>query len=250
MSRKYKKGTLLKVSAEELKSLMPNNANRLAGVAKQPQRGRIRRITESMKKFGFKKAFPIVINEDFVICDGHHRAEVACSLGIEGYVLVDPDAKVEDYAEMSAATNRWSVSDFVKAQVNNNSKGAQILEYLMNKFGFNPVLICRIEFERNLAISTIIEMITQDHLHFKNVNLIEEQCEHIAQCQALIPPKQDNIKMAIAQMMEHENYSKKRMLQKLKERGGEIYPSHNTGNYIEQLARVYNMNFRSGKIAF
>lgn len=250
MSRQYKKGTLIKVSATELKSLLPNNANRLAGVAKTTHRSRLRRITESMRKFGFKKAFPIVINDDFVICDGHHRAEVACSLGIEGYVLVDPDAKVEDYAEMSAATNRWSVSDFVKAQVNNNSKGAQILEYLMNKFGFNPVLICRIEFERSLKIPTIIEMITQDHLHFKNVNLIEDQCEHIAQCQELIPHKQDKIKMAIAQMMEHENYSKKRMIQKLRERGGEVYPSMNVKNYVEQLSRIYNMNFRSGKIAF
>jgi len=51
-------------------------------------------------------------------------------------------------------------------------------------------------------------------------------------------------------MMENIGYNQTRMVAKLKQKGGDIYPSANTGNYIEQLQRVYNSGARSGKIYF
>lgn len=245
-----KNKNLIKITAAEMHDLLPNKSNRLHGVSKDTHSRRIKTIRENMEKFGFKKAFPIVLNEDLIICDGHHRAEAASQLNIGGWVLIDPDAKVEDYASMSSIQNRWNIKDYIKAKVNEGDKPAQIVEYLMDKFNFAPQLILRLEFGFSLTNQQIIEMINSYNFDFPTVKQIEDKCSHVAECQILIPVKQDKLKMAIAKMMQHEEYSKQRMVRKLKKRGGEIYPSGNMINYIEQLQKVYNYGAREKKTYF
>ena len=97
-----RKGTLLQLTVKELKNdLKSSPNNRLDGVTSQVFRNRLNAIKNNITKFGFKKGLPIIVNEDFVICDGHHRVRACIELGVMGYVLIDPDARVEDYPPVS-----------------------------------------------------------------------------------------------------------------------------------------------------
>jgi hypothetical protein len=247
---KSRKGTLLELSPGEIADLQKNDSNRLVGVKKETHNVRLKNLKKNMMRYGYRRAFPIVLDDNLVICDGHHRALACIELGINGWVLIDSEARVQEYAEMSNATNRWRISDYVKAKVNEGVKAAQIVEYLMEKFNFAPQLIIRLEFGFNLSNPSIINMINDGKFNFKSVAEIEARCLHIKECQTYIACKQDKIKIALANMMENADYSQDRMLSRLKAKGGEIYPSQITSNYIEQLQKIYNSGLRSGKVYF
>ena len=87
---KSKKGVLLEVTPEEIKDLKRNGSNRMVGVTRTAYTNRLKNLKKNMEKYGYRRAFPIVLNEDLVICDGHHRAQACEELGINGYVLIDP----------------------------------------------------------------------------------------------------------------------------------------------------------------
>jgi len=250
MPTKNRKGTLMELTPKEIKELQTNNSNRLHGVAKATQSYRLKNLKKNMQKYGFRRAFPIVLNDDLVICDGHHRARACVDLKINGWVLIDPDAKVEEYAQMSNSTNRWNISDYVKAKVNEGVKAAQVVEYLMVKFKFAPQLIMRLEFGFSLTNTQIINMINIGDFNFHSVMTIEKRCEHLKECAERIPVKQDKVKIAIATMMQNPGYKHERMITKLKQKGGEIYPSGSISNYVDQLQKLYNHGLRSGKIYF
>ena len=240
----------MELTPEEIKDLQTNVSNRMAGVKKRTKSVRLAIIKKNMKKYGSRRAFPIVLNEDLVICDGHHRAEVCVDLGINGWVLIDPDAKVQEYAEMSSSANKWGIRDYVKAKVNEGVKAAQVVEYLMEKFSFQPQLIMRLEFGFHLTNSAIIEKINEGKFDFMSINEMEARCEHIKECQLYIPAKQDKVKIAIATMMQNPHYRPERMVTKLKQKGGDVYPTQVTSYYIEQLQKIYNHGLRAGKVYF
>tara|TARA_R100000458_G_C8249857_1_gene227037 strand:+ start:163 stop:966 length:804 start_codon:yes stop_codon:yes gene_type:complete len=247
---KTRKGTLLEITPAEIKALKLNDSNRLVGVKKDAYQIRLNNLKKNMQKYGYRRAFPIVLNEDLIICDGHHRAQACIDLGISAWVIIDPDAKVQEYAQMSNSTNKWRISDYVKAKVNEGVKAAQVVEYLMEKYKFAPQLIMRLEFGFSLTNSYIINMINEGKFDFKSVKRIEILCQHIQECQLYIAAKQDKVKIALAMMMEHPEYQQDRMLTKLQQKGGEIYPSAVTSNYMEQLQKLYNSGLRTGKIYF
>lgn len=250
MMNKTRKGTLLEITPDEIKNLKLNDSNRLVGVQKSAYLQRLNNLKKNMQKFGFRRAFPIVLNDDLVICDGHHRAQACIDLNINAWVLIDPEAKVQEYAQMSNTTNRWRIADYVKAKVNEGVQAAQVVEYLMEKYKFAPQLIMRLEFGFSLTNTYIINMINEGKFDFKSVKRIEILCQHIQECQLFIAAKQDKVKIALAMMMEHPDYQQDRMVSKLKQKGGEVYPSQITSNYIEQLQKIYNSGLRTGKVYF
>ncbi len=245
-----RKGVLLELTPKELAELLPNKNNRMNVKGGRAKRARLNPIKENILTHGYKRAFPIVINDDLIICDGHHRAEACVELNVNGWVIVDPDAKVEDYAQFSATTNKWTVGDFVKAKVNGGSKAAKIIEYLMDKFEFKAEMILRIAFGFRLTKNQIIKMINEDQIKFNNWNELEDKCKHLSDCMKLIPFWQEKIATAISRMMQHEQYSESRMIHKLEAKGGDLFPSSTTKNYLEQLQRIYNHGGRASKVYF
>ena len=71
----------------------------------------IRKIAESIKRFGFDQ--PIVVDKDGVIIKGHGRSEAARYLGLERVpVLVRRDLTDEEIKASRIADNRVAISDF------------------------------------------------------------------------------------------------------------------------------------------
>lgn len=84
---------------------------------------KVKRLRDSMKAHGFIPAYPLhcVRNGDgkLRIKAGHHRFEVATSIGLPVfYIVCDDDATIH---ELEAATNPWKLVDYVRSYVNTES---------------------------------------------------------------------------------------------------------------------------------
>ena len=250
MFNKKREGVLLELSVTELEDLTPNKSNRIDGVENSTQRSRMGRLKNSLRQYGFKNAYPIVLNTDLEIVSGHHRTQACIDLNMHAWVLIDPKADVIDYAAMESITNKWSVNDFVKAKVNAGNKNAKILEYLMKKFAFRAELVMRVEAGIHVKKSEIINTINNDEIMFADLNKLETNCQHVKDVLELLPVKGEKIAMAVIMLMKHPSYDGKIMKQKLKLKGGDLYPTPSTKGYMEQLQRFYNYGSRSNKIYF
>ena len=249
-SKKIRKGVLLEVSPAQLKELDPNPNNRIDGVHKHVHEARLRVLKRNIEKYGFKKAFPIVLDKNFVICDGHHRVAACIALKKNAYVLVDEEATVEQYAQISAATQKWNINDFIKAAVNNGSQAAKIVEHFMEKFNFSASAIIRIEYGMHTRKADIIELITSQKLAFKDIETIKAKLTHIRECLSLLPEYNEKIIAALTTLMQHEHYKEDVMIKKLRQVGGNLKPSSSQKHYTEQFQRFYNHGSRSRKIYF
>jgi hypothetical protein len=94
---------------------------------------KISALTESMKNHGFKKAYPLNCiqngNGKLKIIDGHHRFEVACTLGLPVKYVVDNDDPLTIF-EIDDCTNKWSMEDHLTSQCRGgNVEYAKVRKY-------------------------------------------------------------------------------------------------------------------------
>jgi hypothetical protein len=87
-------------------------------------RNTVKRLKESMGKYGFIPAFPLLVihngNNMLLIKSGHHRFEVAKELGLPvWYVVCDNDLTI---AEIEGSTTSWSTAHFVQSHVRSGNK--------------------------------------------------------------------------------------------------------------------------------
>jgi len=249
--RSKRKGILFQLSPRELETdITPNPNNRIDGVRKEQHRSRLNNIKHNLTKFGYKRGFPIICNEEFVICDGHHRVQACIDMKIDAWVLVDPEARVEDYAQITASANKWNINDFVKAAVNRGSQNAKIIEHFMEKYDLKANIIILVEYGEHVKRHDTIEMLQNDTLVIKDIEVLKSKLQHIKDCLALMIFCDYKIISAIATLMRHHSYRETVMLTKLEQKGGDMHGSSSIKGYMEQLQRVYNHGSRSRKIYF
>ena len=63
-----RKGVLLELTPKELAELLPNKNNRMNVKGGRAKRARLNPIKENILTHGYKRAFPIVINDDLNLC--------------------------------------------------------------------------------------------------------------------------------------------------------------------------------------
>lgn len=90
------------------------------------------KLRKSMQKHGFIPAYPLHCVKGaggkLVIKAGHHRYEVAKSLGIEIYYIISEDMAA--IPELEESSNKWSMLDFVKSFARAGSEAhLAVMEY-------------------------------------------------------------------------------------------------------------------------
>lgn len=84
---------------------------------------RTKALSRSMKRLGFLPTHPLHVvrngNGKLLVKDGHHRFEVAKSLGLPVYYIVgDDDASI---AEINVSVNPWTLDDFLTNAIQSGS---------------------------------------------------------------------------------------------------------------------------------
>lgn len=101
---------------------------------------RIKRITESMKKVGFRPTAPLIVTSKMVCVDGQHRLESAKRLGIGVYYMVDPTIKnsLKSIFEAAVGQNQdqesWGKVDYISGYVTMGNKNYKELKDFMDKY--------------------------------------------------------------------------------------------------------------------
>jgi hypothetical protein len=97
-------------------------------------------LIESMKKYGFMPAFPLLVvhngQSGLLIKAGHHRFEAAKQLGIPvWYVICDNDITI---AEIERSTTPWTPGSFIESYVRANKKEYVELASFSDRTGITP----------------------------------------------------------------------------------------------------------------
>lgn len=96
------------------------------------QLGNTKALEESMKKYGFISAFPILVKRNgqgrFLILAGQHRFEVARKLGIPvKYVVTKQEIRIPD---MERGTRHWNLKDYLFSYCREGKEAyLRVLEY-------------------------------------------------------------------------------------------------------------------------
>lgn len=104
------------------------------------------RLMQSMKRHGFIAAYPIHCNvrDDgrLEIKAGHHRFEVAKTLGIPLYYVVTDDAAT--IPELERATVRWKIEDYVHSHARAGDIDANTIAAFSKETGIAPIAIAAV----------------------------------------------------------------------------------------------------------
>lgn len=249
-------GSSLLISNKELKTLIPNPENRL-GINKDittPEKraqNRQRRLVKSMKKHGFLKEYPILIFDDpesteLMICNGHNRWQVACDLGLDGWVQFTEISDIAVHAKAQNAATPWNINDFVDCKANKGYKEAKILRYVSNKYGLSISLSIQLLTKKKLSGASAENMINEQNIVIKDFPWAEKIAQQVHElCGIITHIKGQKLQQSLVKCMEApmQNglvYEHERMKTKLEYQYGKMVPVTTIRDYLRQLQDIYN----------
>ena len=100
--------------------------------------GRTKVLEASMKKHGFIEARPLHVmhtKNGLEIKDGHHRFNVAASLGLPVLYIVSNDSA--SISELVLSTNNWSMDDYLHSNARNGNKNYIAVRDYKERTGIN-----------------------------------------------------------------------------------------------------------------
>ena len=74
--------TLTELTPQQAKSLLRDSTNNTFEEKYKP-------LKQRMLKNGFDKNAPIIVDDEMMVCDGHHRLTVALELNLNVWIIVD-----------------------------------------------------------------------------------------------------------------------------------------------------------------
>lgn len=99
----------------------------------------------------FEKSFPyhpIIVNQDFVIIDGHHRYAAARIRQIPIYYMIQPGATEEHIMECNANQKHWEAKDYLDYHVKRNNPDFIFISAMREEYKIHMSLL-------NLVINRI-----------------------------------------------------------------------------------------------
>ena len=87
----------------------------------------LRRLEESILEKNLLATRPIVINEDYLVIDGHHRLEVAKRNNLFIYYVIAPETDYKDAMRLTRGTTNWSLQGYIECRAEHGEEEYQKL---------------------------------------------------------------------------------------------------------------------------
>lgn len=211
---------------------------------------RIRKITESMKKHGFRYQ-PILCNSKMEIIDGQGRLQACKSLGIPALFVIDPKATMEVCREMNSAMTNWTLDDYIVSYAAEGRKEYEQLFDLLATYtpaGIPSGLVIMI------ATGTMKnpgESIRGGEFKFSiPFAVVKTRLNFISQVMAAVPAEQVSravFQKALLRVFYIPGVDLNLLLRKIKANPLEIRPAARYDLYLEMLGAIYNKRLSEDK---
>lgn len=199
----------------------------------------LERLYDAVAAKNLLREFPIVVNQDGVVLDGQHRLKVAEALGVPIYYIVSDIAVLDDIPKTTAATKRWTISDWLHTWVVDGRQEYIKLAKYCRDYPFVPL---------NAAISMCHYGDRGGmHVSFKNGTYQCNDLEFGIEAAKAIKDFSPYFKwyrevpfiFSVAMLLEHPFYDHERMMSKLPQTPHPLTRRARMADYLEQFTQIY-----------
>lgn len=232
----------------KLKDIRISQANR------ELVRPQIDRLKESIKKNGYFKGIPIIVDEDGWIIDGQHRYVACKELGIEPTIIVDGTFDIVPI--INTMQLKWGIKDYVRYYAAKGYEHYIALEQLCKAKNVSPstayALITGKSVERP-GVERLVKPKTAQQspikigtfkfpdLSEKGLAKIERRIDLIFELIAKLQlPKTNRLIVAISKLALDKNFSFPMMYTKLDYQMSKVHKCVTIQDYVNLLSGIYN----------
>jgi hypothetical protein len=206
---------------------------------------KVAKLHESMKRHGFIPAYPLhcVRNGDgkLRIKAGHHRFEVASSLGIAVYYIVCEDEAT--IHELEAATNPWKLADYVKSYMHTDAADYLAIHDFSTRTGIGiGHSACLLAGESTVSSNQHHKIkdggyVVKDREFAEKVGSIVTRCRDIGVTFAT----KANFVAAVSSMCRLDEFDPDTFIHRIAVNLGLAKPQASLNDYLSLIETIYNM---------
>ena len=221
---------------------------------REVNRSTVAKLKESMKKWGILTAITVTsYRRKYFIVDGQHRYTAAKELGMVIPAIVVPKDSLNVIIDLNTIQKNWSLSNYVDFFASNDDKELaypyKTLKDIHEKSGLNYTALCRIYSKGGLT------SFKKGNLELDNMDFAHTFISYLAEIAPYVPfARSARFIDGYIRIVKNENYSHKRMMNKLKlnekrqkySMDGENKPS----SYGRLMQDIYNLNQSKNLVMF
>jgi len=185
---------------------------------------------------------PIVVNEEYKICDGQNRFEACRLLKKPVYYIVIEGLKLEDVQRLNANTNTWDTQDFLDSYCELNYENYIRYRTFKNKykFGHNECMVILGGYWGKKG-KRIHQTFRDGKFVIKNYSESVEVSEKIIQVAKYYDGyKRKGFINAMLKLFKNTEYSHKDFLYKLSKQSEKMTHQADVESYLKLIERIYN----------
>ncbi|EJT5923906.1 ParB N-terminal domain-containing protein [Clostridium perfringens] len=219
--------------------------------------GNLKKIKESIKKYGYKRSQPITLNENNEIINGQHRFKLCKELELPLYFNYERcnEDSLNVTVGMNISQKNWTLLDFVKSYADLGNQDYKNFLELIDSENISPSLILWLIYHsRNGYIQDIVKSGKLRCTIF-DMQRVRKIVIAIKELREVIPtnlPKErklrdaflgDKIAVPLAIIMYQDNYNHNRMLKQITRCYNSI-DKRNMSVAGETLVNIYNLRLK------
>ncbi len=194
------------------------------------------------------KYAPIIVDNDYNIIDGQHRYHVCLKLKRSVCYIIAPSKNVSEIAKINTAMDKWKLTDYLDSYVTIMNPDYMELEQFMEKYGFSiGVSLALLGRGKAADGGTMLARFKNGYFKIKDrdeANRIAGLLMDYKKYTELF--SQRPFVRAINQLILHENYDHKKMMEKLAQSKIVLEKKQTPKDYVMQLEKIFN--FHNSKI--
>lgn len=207
----------------------------------------VKKIVASMKKRGFIKSCPVVVNQMMQVADGQHRVEAARRLGLPVWYVVDDNLTILDVIENVSTVQKWTALDYVRAEVERGNPNYSRLVSLADQFSLSVSTVCQV-----VKHGTDSQATRQKLIHGQ-LTVSQEEIEsartvlaHAQEFEVSLRSfwRNANFIRAINYLCHHELYKKTQMRERLAYQQTKVVRCATVKQFVQMLQDIYNHHSR------
>lgn len=140
----------------------------------------VNKLVNSIKKYGYKKSCPILVNDKLEVIDGQHRIEACKILNIPVLYTIE-DLSIKDISTLNSCARNWKMNDYVK--FHSDREEVKFLIYLNETYNidYSSLFACFCSKGRGKRNSTVGEAFETKLLFhsYCTYEYMEEFCKHV-----------------------------------------------------------------------
>lgn len=201
---------------------------------------KVARLKDSISRKNLLSYYPILVNTDGLIRDGHHRYYAAKELGVSLFYIFAIGMEIEDVAEAASTQSGWKTKDHLHHYCARGFTEYIALREFYKKYPWlslqSAINLCYVgdravmheDFKRGLYVANAIgfaDLVANAALDFAPYISYYKETPFIS---------------ALRNLFQNKNYSHDRMVRKLKFRSSELHKCADTSSYIAVIEPIYN----------